>query len=700
MKKRVCSIAALLLLAVLIPSSVLAKSISYTPYQGYEYNQYDESTAAPVGYVPDAVYTGETMGLSLDLDAPGDMYYDGKDTVYILDSGHGRILQLDTAFHVTHIYDKFVTGEGEEKDITGARGLTLDGKGNFYIANTDHYEVLQIDRTGKVLQVITRPDEALTDTDAQFLATKVTVDNRNQLYVLVESINMGAFVFNEQGEFQHFFGSNPIVATAEVARDYLWKRFMTKEMRKGLARITPTVFSNFDVDAYGFLYTVTADKHTTARADMVRRLNYKGVNILKEDAVFGDLEWDRAFGLDSLYTSFTDVDIDQAGFINLLDTGRGRIFQYTVEGDLIAEFGSFSGQSGGFEQPTAIETIGDRVYVLDAGKKSVLSFVPSRYGASLRRAFLLMNGTDTAKTLEAWTDVLKMNTNSQYPYYGIGLVYDAQGRYPEAMEQFKLAGAHTEYSKALREYRKEFVGTYYIWLILGAALLIALVVILVRGVKKKLALVHGTAYSAMETKYLFPLYTLLHPSDGFDQFKSRKIYSLRLSILIVLAWFFLQTGAFFYTGYSFNLNRALDYQFWLTLFFSAGLFVLFVTANWSVCTLMNGKGSLKEIIAVCAYALLPYLFSTFLNILLSNILTEEEAAIMSLVGVIGVLWSGILLIVGLQSIHQYSFIGTIGSILLTLVGMAIICFLAMLFFALLQQAVNFIRSLIMELSLR
>lgn len=680
--------------------SVGAKSISYTPYQGYEYNDYAESTAAPVGYIPADVFDSAYMGLELDLNSPQDMYYDGNDTVYILDSGNGRIVELDTTFKVTAVYDTFVTADGTVKNIVGATGIALNSAGDFYIANAEKYEVLKVDRTGLVTQVITRPDEKLLDTDAPFMATKVTVDHRDQLYVLVESINKGAFVYTAEGEFSHFFGSNPIVQSAQMIYDYIWKRFMTKEQRKGLTRITPTVFSNFDVDSYGFLYTVTAGTSTVAKKGMVRRLNYAGSDVLTDGLIFGDQEWDRGYSTDSKRTTFKDVDIDSEGYINLLDTGRGRVFQYTENGELIAEFGTYSEQTGGFGSPTALESIGDTVYVLDAGKNAVHAFVPSDYGATLRKAFTLLNTTDTDAALATWTQALQMNTNSQYAYYGIGTVCDALGDYKAAMEYFKLAGAHEEYSKSLREYRKQVVNEQYLWLILGGVAIVAVIVLIVRAIKKRSVLVNGTAYSALETKYLFPIYTALHPADGFSQFKDRKIHSLRLSAIFVLAWFFLETFSFFYTGYSFNTNRAMDYHFFSTLFLSVGLFLLFVLANWSVCTLLNGKGSLKEITATCAYSLLPYLISIFVNTLLSNILTTEESAILTIVNVIGILWSLMLLFIGLQNIHQYGFAGTFFSILLTIIGMALICFLLLLFYTLVQQAVSFIQSVYTELSLR
>ncbi|MBR7133223.1 MAG: YIP1 family protein [Clostridia bacterium] len=702
MKKIITVVLTVLLVFSTFSIQAFAKEVTYAPYEGYEYNDYNESVAAPIGYIMDGNFNSDAMGLEVEIKEPSDILFDGEDAVYILDSGNGRILELTTTFRVVKIYDEFLTELGDIKKIKGAQGLSLSlDKSCFYIANTQQCEVLKVRRSdSRVLQCITKPEDLDINTNADFAATKVTVDNKGQVYVLVKSINVGAFVFDADGEFLKFFGSNPIVATAETLRNYLLKRFMTKEQRKGLTRITPTAFSNFDVDEYGFLYTVSEDTSLVSKEGTVRRLNYSGNDILKSGLVFGDLEWDRLYGTVSKYTSFIDIDIDEDGYINLLDKGRGKVFQYTTDGKMTAVFGSYNDLNGSFKNPVAIETIGTEIYVLDAGSNTVISFKPTDYTTTLRSAFSLLQSTDTKASKEVWTEILKMNTNSQYAYYGLGTVADQEGNYTEAMKNFKLAGAHQEYSKSLREYRKEFISDNYILIILALVVIAVLVIILVRIIKKKSVLVHGTAYSAMETKALFPVYTSLHPADGFGQFRIRDVMSVRATLIIVVSWFLIKTLAFFNTGFAFNNNRAIDYSFFTTLFFTAGLFILFVVSNWSVCTLLNGKGNFKTIVVTTAYSLIPYLLCEIVKIGMSNILTLEESAFIGLVGIIGLLWSGMILFIGLSTIHEYSFKETVGSVLLTILFMALICFLLILFYTLIQQTVNFVRSAIAELSLR
>ena len=237
-------------------------------------------------------------------------------------------------------------------------------------------------------------------------------------------------------------------------------------------------------------------------------------------------------------------------------------------------------------------------------------------------------------------------------------------------------------------------------MILIALVAIAAIFVLFKILKKKMVAKHGSAYSPLETKWGMPIYVLLHPVDGFEQFRNRNIQSVPIAIGLVIAWFLVKVVQFFGTGFAFNENRPIDYDFFANIISTVGLYVLFIIANWAVCTLLNGKGRMKEIICVVGYSLTPMLLTILLNVVLSNTMTLDEQSFLSIINVVGILWSAIVLLLGLYTIHQYSFGGTIGSTLLTILGMAVIALLVILFFTLLQQCYAFVLSIISELKLR
>jgi len=694
-------IAIFLAVFLLCSLTVSAKEVTYAPYKGYEFNSSDESVAAPVGYIQNKVIDSEYLKLETALSAPTDMLYkDGK--IYLLDSGNSRVLILNSDFSVSAIRENFKGSDGSPITFEGAQGLEIDGNGNAYIADTEMNRILIFNKENKLTKEITRPDSALLDTGFPFRVTKVKIDRQGTLLAIAESVNAGAFRFDSEGEFLDFFGRNTVVRTADVLLNYLYKKILTREQIKQLQNFTPRIILNMDIDKDGFIYLVDSS-NTDTGASAVRKLNYKGSNIFESDGVldtFGDLEWDRE-EVEKSYTNFGDIDVSDEGFINLLDIGRKKVFQYTQEGQLIAVFGGSGTQYGTFTTPSAIETVGENIYVLDSSENCIFSFAPTEYAKALQEAFLLSDTDDADKAITAWENVLKLNTNSLYPYYGLGLVYENMDDYKTAMEMFKISHSKNEYSNVYREYRQIYLNQNAWWLLLVAAAVIVLIAVAIKLLKKKYAVSKGVAFSAMETKYLFPLYTLFHPVDGFEQFKWRNgLTSWRLSFGIIFAWFVLSVTTFFRTGFIFNNSDPNDYNILVSLIGSALLYVLFVACNWGIGSLFDGSGKLKEIASVTAYALIPYIVSQAIRLILTQVLVAEEALFLTIVTVIGVIWSFILLFGGLYAIHQYSVSKTIANLLLTLFGMAVVVLIIILFFTLMQQVVFFVQTIAEEWRLR
>lgn len=115
---------------------------------------------------------------------------------------------------------------------------------------------------------------------------------------------------------------------------------------------------------------------------------------------------------------------------------------------------------------------------------------------------------------------------------------------------------------------------------------------------------------------------------------------------------------------------------------------------------MTGKGKFNEIMTVTAYALIPYIASLFINLALSNVLSQNEGVFMAVVSVIGLVWSAAILFAGMMTIHQYSVGKTVLSFLVTIVGMLILVFLMVLVITLAAQVMSFVDSIIREVSIR
>lgn len=665
---------------------------AFTPYQGYEYNSYGESVDAPIGYTPCRILSGREWGVG-DLKEPQDLVVTDE-AIYLLDSGNGRILVLNEDWDCVREINTF-SYQGETLNITGAKGLFVTDDGRFLIADTENFRIVEANGEGMVSRILTKPDTQLISEEREFRVTKVLEDPYGRIYALVNGINEGAVTFQADGSFDGFFASNEVQRTAEVLLQYIWRQFMTEEQIRNSKSFLPAEFTNFDLDARGFLYTVTQSNEGESS---VRLLNYKGSN-LQTDIEFGDLEWDRKVR-DSVSTTFVDVDVDAGGYLFLLDAARGRVFLYSEDGLLLSIFGALGNQFGTFQSPIAIETdTRGYVYVLDSLRNALTIFEPTEYMLAMRRALELHEDGRYAEARGEWEQVLALNTNSETAYYGIGMALDEAGEYREALSYFKKSYSNKAYSDAFREVRKDFIKSNFIWLAGLLVLVVAGVVFLVLFAKRRLSRENAYAHSPLEKRYTAPLFTAIHPLDGFENLRYTENWSIGLSIGMLVALFLLLSASWFWTGFSFNLNRASDFNILITLVQAFGIVIVWVLANWAVCTLMEGKGRLKDIFCMTVYALLPFILSLVVALACSNVFTLEEEAFLTLIRQIGIWWTGVLILAGLSRIHQYNFRKTLMSVLLTLIGMVIIVFLIVMFFGLMQQLASFIESIVSEIRL-
>lgn len=106
-------------------------------------------------------------------------------------------------------------------------------------------------------------------------------------------------------------------------------------------------------------------------------------------------------------------------------------------------------------------------------------------------------------------------------HIGIGNCYDYLGDYEAAMQAYKNGYAHDEYSVSFKEWRKEAMRANFIWVLLAVAAVLAAVISLIVLMGRMLRQVEGMPYCRLETRRRLFLYTLLHPSAGFEQLRPR-----------------------------------------------------------------------------------------------------------------------------------------------------------------------------------
>ena len=198
----------------------------------------------------------------------------------------------------------------------------------------------------------------------------------------------------------------------------------------------------------------------------------------------------------------------------------------------------------------------------------------------------------------------------------------------------------------------------------------------------------------------FPLYICLHPFDGYEEFKRYKKAKFSVGIVFILLFAYFQIFQFTNLGYLVNNNNPQDLNSLKEIFSVFLIVFLFTIGNWSVTTLMDGKGTYKEILMMTGYSLFPIVIIGFPSVVLSNFLTLNEMALFQLLIGIGYAATFWMIFMGVLNIHQYGLFKTILAFLATFVSVSVMMFVGLLFFDLIQQFISFISSVYEEFNLR
>jgi hypothetical protein len=130
------------------------------------------------------------------------------------------------------------------------------------------------------------------------------------------------------------------------------------------------------------------------------------------------------------------------------------------------------------------------------------------------------------------------------------------------------------------------------------------------------------------------------------------------------------------------------------------LFILFCVGNWSVTCLMEGEGRLKDIVVVTGYSLTPLIVLFIPATLLSHVVAAGEEVFYYFAIALGIGWAAILVLLGIMTVHNYSLLKTLITLIFTFFAMFILIFLGLLVYDLINQVFIFIRSIYTELIFR
>ncbi len=648
------------------------------------------------------------LGLEDTLEEMTDLYSAANGDVYILLSTSSKIVVLNPDYTLKEVLTAH-DADDMEIDFSGAQGVYVDKNGDVYISDTLNGRILVTDSTGLFKESWELPDSPLIPDDFQYQPTRFIKDNDGYAYIVSLGCYYGALAYSPEGEFMGFYGANRVTATALNTISYLFDMLTSNDTKKeASAKVLPYSFIDMALDSDGYLTVCSGKTAVWSNGNgQIRKISSGGSNILLKRQSDGSTTAADTLNFLETYVDnkagknrvqdLVALDVSADDYIFALDKIYGLVYVYDNTCNRLGTFGGGVGvgtELGEFVTPSAMCLHGTSVLVADAKAEQITVFEQTEFGALYFKAQSMTLKGDYIESQPLWEQVVEQDASCQLAYRGLANAAYSAKDYEAALTYAKKGLDYPTYDLAWQVLIKEFIARYFIWFFAGALLLIVgLFVLLVRLQKRSQPLIQNDKVKAL-------LEVPAHPFRAFEDIKYKKRGSLLIALIIVILYFFAEALAATSTGFLFCPNSAQTYNIFYTLAQTVGLVLLWSIVNWLMCSLFSGKGSLKEILIVTAYSLLPLVIYTFVYVGLSHILPLSGGALMSGIETVLLIYTFYLLSVGMMAIHEYTFPKFLITGIVTLVCMVLALCIGFIVVILLQQFWNFLYSIFMEIVFR
>ena len=686
-KKHLTSLILALFLVLTAPAvSAYAAATTYTYTLEVNSGEY-EFVRTQDAYLPEKTVT------SLGLSKPSDLVITDDGIIYICDTGNSRIVLYD-------IKNNKVVNEISGAPMKTPTGVFVTRSGDVYVADKGAKAVLKYDKGLKHVASFERPTEP-SFADTNFDPLKVAVDNAGNMYIIGEGVYNGIIQMAPTGEFLGYFAVNKTLISFS---QMLQKVLFTRDQLANLSMTVPTTFSNIFVDEKeGIVYSTSMNNDENC----LKKHNTSGGNMFKN----GTVGW----------SDLSDVYVDKNGII-YTSTQRGYIQIYSKDGEFIFEFGSFvtgTDIAGLFTSLPALAVDPDGyIWAVDGDKGYLQSFRPTDYATTTYDAMAYYESGRYEESLEAWSEVLRLNQMSMLAHNGVGKALFHAQRYEESLEHFKVAENRDYFSEAFWEVRNETIQKTLPYVFVGIIILIILTQIAKKIDRKRViaTTARNLADKILDTPVLGDVLYMFrvarHPNDRYYDVRVGNVkYSVKkrgyghghatalgatvIYVLAFIVYMIYRTGK----GFIYQYVSVEDMDIAGTV---AGFFVLiflFIICNWLVTSINDGDGNLKTVYMLPAYAIAPLMVGMIVIVVMSYGLTYNESFILTLILAVSIIWSVVNLFCGLMNVHDYTFKETVKSIIMTAFFMVVAMIIALILTIMFEKLFSFIISVGRELIL-
>ena len=698
--------AASIFIAVLFMLSgiaVSAESLDSAAAQNYYFWQNSngkKAVADKAVFAVSEIIDGRFLGIS-SFAGITDMYAADDGRIYILDAENSRVVILKSDYSLERIIDKFIL-EGKEETLNSPQGIFVDTDGSLMIADTENMRLLTCDDKGTITNVVTSPQGELIPDDFKFYPIRCVCDKKGFLYILSRGSYYGALTYDENNEFCGFYGSNPVVTDAIQQIERIFNRVFTNNASAEYkVQKLPYQFADLCVGNDDILYTVSPNQ--ASMLGQIRKLSPSGDNILFRASGNSASNADTInFGEDEMYATnlknlvkqdFSGITVDADGYIYALDSSYGKIYVYDAECNSIAVIGGglgLSTQKGTFVTPTSIEVANGKILVSDSTKNNITVFSLTEYGKLIYKADNYSLQGEPLEAEKYWNQVLELGGNYQLAYRGMAQAAFSRNEYSVAMDYARLADDQDIYSQAFEQISNNFVTRNLWWMILSACALVGtLIAFSIFASKRGIVLIKNK-------KLKTAVGSIIHPFNAFYDVKYLGLGSGLITAVIIFLFYLLTILKSLWGGFMYVIVDSENFNALLILGGTVGLVVLFAIVNWAVCSLFEGKGTLREVFCVTGFALIPQLINCAFYIIVSHLVVPTGSSIISTVSVICGLWTAAILIIGIISVHDFSFTKTVLTGVLTIIGIILVVFVLFMILTFFRNFVGFAISLFRE----
>lgn len=720
--KKITSVLLILLSVVMTLSAMTVGAGASSAYQTYTYDINGEALYSPDAYSADQVLGADALGISAlataensklgKLDNPNDLVVDSDGKVYIADTGNNRILCFSRYYQLEMVISNFVNEQGNPDSFSSPNGIFVTDD-SIWVCDTEKNRLVEFDKKGEFKQILDPPESQLFDDGDVYKPIAMAIDQYGRIYVVSSTTYQGVIVMDSEGAFIGFIGAQAVTISAW---DIIWKRFQTDAQKTSGYDYVSTEYNNICLSDDGFVYVTTSSIESKSVESAIKSktkdgtylpvklLNPAGDEIMRRNGFWPPAgEIDYSTSSTATYSGpskVTDVAQGPEKTWTIIDSNRQKLYTYDFNGNLLFAFGDKGSMLGSISSIGAVAYQGTTMLVLDK-TNGIIVYKRTEYGDLLAEAIAAENSLDYDYAITCWEKVLQRNANFDAAYIGIGNAMYRNGDYQEALEYFEKAYETTSWSESYKQVRKEFMSDWFLLiLVVIIALIVGLVLFLgwAAKVNKRVA-TDGKARKTFGQELLYGFHLIFHPFDGFYDLKHEKRGSIRASLvfigLTIITFFHQSIGQ----GYTLNPTNKTS-TIWVQIIAVLVPLFLFVLANWCLTTLFEGEGSFKDIFIASSYSLLPIPLLTIPATICSNWVTNDEKQIITFIGTLAFVWVFILIFFGIMVTHDYSMGKNLITILGTVVAMACIVFVVLLFSMLLAKLVSLVTNVVTEIQYR